>query len=293
MHLQSFTLIPKYCAPSSWWQHVPLAHWLVEVSQPKFIVELGTHYGVSFFAFCDAAEKLSPQTMVFAVDTWQGDEHAGNYGDTVYKHVYDHWFKAHRRTGSLIRSTFDEASSYFPDHSIDLLHIDGLHTYEAVKNDFETWLPKLKKGSIVLFHDINVRERQFGAWRFWQELSKQDGYRCYTVNSGYGLGILYLDQQEPEWSNELELALPILTSKGELLESLAELTPGGSFSNQSFSVLLEQAENRAHEAEQNEQQALIEADLAKAEIRRIQNSKLWRLTQPIRSLHALFLGSKS
>ena len=49
---KSLELIPKYYAQSSWWEHVPIAHWIVEKLKPASIVELGTHYGVSFFSFC-------------------------------------------------------------------------------------------------------------------------------------------------------------------------------------------------------------------------------------------------
>ena len=45
---------------------------------------------------------------------------------------------------SLIREKFENACRYFEDESLDLIHIDGLHTYEAVKNDYEMWGGKLK-----------------------------------------------------------------------------------------------------------------------------------------------------
>ena len=291
IHWKSLTLIPGYVAPSSWWQHVPVAHWLVEAAQPKTIVELGTHFGVSFFAFCEAAKALSPNSSVYAVDTWEGDAHAGNYGEDVYRRVYSHWFSHYRRIGTLIRSTFDDASSYFPAASVDLLHIDGLHTYEAVKHDFDSWLPKMKKGSIVLFHDINVRERDFGAWQLWDELCKSGDFRGYTITNGYGLGVLYLDQQEPEWGRDLENLLPILTAKGELLESIAELTPGGSFAHGNNAVSLREAEEKVAEAQraldaartaeqlaqQETRTAKAESEAAKEEIQRMLNTKRWKL----------------
>ena len=223
MDLSALTINPSYIAPSAWWQHVPIAHWLVNSLKPASIVELGSHYGVSFFAFCEAAEAFSPSTFVYAVDTWGGDEHAGYYNEDVYDRVERYWETHHRIRSRLVRSTFDEAVEHFEDRSIDLLHIDGLHTYEAVRHDYETWLPKLKHESIVLFHDINVRERDFGVWKLWEEIKREA--TTYEVLNGHGLGILVFGENTQKKLEELPAIIRALQAKGELLENLAQLSP--------------------------------------------------------------------
>ena len=179
--IKSLELMPKYFAPSAWWEHVPIAHWLVDNIKPEKIVELGSHYGVSFFSFCEAAERFSPDTYIYAIDTWEGDEQAGYYNNDVYKMVSENWSRRHSQRSSLIREKFENACRYFEDESLDLIHIDGLHTYEAVKNDFEMWGGKLKKQGTLLFHDFNVREKDFGVWQLWEEIKKNDTYKCFEI----------------------------------------------------------------------------------------------------------------
>jgi GT2 family glycosyltransferase/glycosyltransferase involved in cell wall biosynthesis len=173
---------------SAWYTHVPFAHWIVRATRPRSLVELGTHNGVSYSAFCEAVIYDSLETRCYAVDTWKGDEHSELYGEEVY---WDLWQFHESRYGAfsqLLRCSFDAAAQYIPDQSVDLLHIDGLHTYEAVRHDFEQWRPKLSERAVVLLHDTNVREREFGVWRLWEELSSQ--YPSFEFLHGHGLGVL-------------------------------------------------------------------------------------------------------
>jgi hypothetical protein len=88
----------------------------------------------------------------------------------------------------LVRSDFSDALSHFGKGSVDLLHIDGCHTAEAVRDDFDSWRSRLSDNAIVLMHDINVRERGFGVAQIWECLRKE--YSHFEFWHGAGLGVL-------------------------------------------------------------------------------------------------------
>ncbi|MFL6414073.1 MAG: class I SAM-dependent methyltransferase, partial [Bryobacteraceae bacterium] len=88
----------------------------------------------------------------------------------------------------LLRMTFDEASALFPDGEIDLLHIDGMHTYEAVRHDFDTWWPKVKPGGVVVMHDSFDRHDNFGVWQLLSELRTE--FPVSEFFHSHGLGIV-------------------------------------------------------------------------------------------------------
>ncbi len=116
--------------------------------------------------------KLDLQTQCYAVDTWGGDEHAGQYGEGP-RQVLDTNQQHYSDFSTLVRSTFDQALEHFPQGSIDLLHIDGLHTLEAVRHDFESWLPKLSDRAVVIMHDADVRQRGFGCIQLLDKLQRE------------------------------------------------------------------------------------------------------------------------
>jgi GT2 family glycosyltransferase/ADP-heptose:LPS heptosyltransferase len=173
-----------------WAGHKFFAYDLVRNFKPKVIVELGTHKGTSFFSFCQAAKDARLDCRLIAVDTWRGDKQAGFYEENVIKEV-----KAIRaryypeQQISLVRKTFDEAIKSFPDNSIDLLHIDGLHTYRAVRHDFKNWLGKVKDDGIIILHDIAETQGDFGVYKLWDEI-KTD-YKTLEFRHSHGLGIMF------------------------------------------------------------------------------------------------------
>ncbi len=268
-------------SPGTWVGHLPFAAWVIREIAPKIFVELGTHSGNSYFTFCQAVVEAGLLTKCHAVDTWLGDEHAGRYGEDIFTRVNKHNEEYYAGFSRLLRMAFDDAVACFADESINLLHIDGMHTYEEVRHDFDTWLPKLAPGAVVIFHDTNVHERNFGVGKFWKELQARYPKNIEFLNS-FGLGVLQLnnapDDKELEWlqttADEKQKLIRYFVALGsrqwerfksnELKEEAARLTR----------ILTE------HDAQIGSlHKALADRD---AQINALHKSMSWRMTWPLR-----------
>ncbi len=180
----------------SWHGHIPFAFFLVSLLKPRLFVELGTHKGDSYSAFCQAVDTAGIECGCFAVDTWKGDDQAGYYGDEVYEELRLFNKARYGSFSELVRSSFEEALPQFADGSIDLLHIDGRHGYGDVKRDFESWLPKMSEKGFVLLHDIEERGPDFGVWKLWEEISGK--YPHFGFRHSHGLGVLGIGRSASE-----------------------------------------------------------------------------------------------
>lgn len=311
----------RISSPFGWAGHIPFAMLLMELARPRLLVELGTHSGNSFNAFCQAVDFLELPTHCFAVDTWEGDPHAGAYGDGVFLSLQAHINSHYGRFVTLLKMTFDAAKSHFEDASIDILHIDGLHTYEAVRHDFENWLPKLSEQAVVLFHDTHVRQGDFGVWRLWDELKKD--YPWIEFPHSNGLGVLFVGTSIPSLLRPLIDMAPSLWLR---FQHLVERLGGGIGLDEQFAGKAEEIkglvdqihnvhltyqaelqklgevvracqerigllENRLQIAtdekgllSQQYEQTRIDRDNLFAQIEALHNSTSWRVTRPLRSL---------
>lgn len=184
-------------APSAWTQHVPFAMLLIDLLRPHTFVELGTYLGASYCAFCQAVKELNIDCRCFAVDNWAGDEHGGFYGPGILSDLKAHHDPRYSSFSQLIQAPFDEALARFADRSIDLLHIDGYHTYEAVKHDFDAWLPKMSPSGVMIFHDIAEHMDDFGVWKLWDELKVRYPAHIEFLH-GHGLGLVAVGEVVPE-----------------------------------------------------------------------------------------------
>jgi len=218
VHPTVFRMAQRLTNVTSWHGLIPVGFQLVALQSPRLLVELGTHSGDSYCAFCQAVEMTGSVARCFAIDTWQGDDQAGHYGPEVLADLRSHHDPRYSRFSTLIQDTFDDAVAHFDDGSIDFLHIDGLHTYDAVKHDFTTWKPKLSERAIVLLHDINVRQRDFGVRTFWNELKEQ--YRTVEFTFSHGLGVVAVGKPVPPMQVLFDLSPPEFAAVHELFEAL-------------------------------------------------------------------------
>jgi hypothetical protein len=208
--------IPKFNIPSAWTTNIPIAFWLIKTVKPHTLVELGTERGISYMAFNQAVTRLGLPTESFAVDLWLYEEFGKRFGDIVYESVLKYNNENYSSFSKIIRSSFDDVAPQFNKGQIDLLHIDGTHTYKAVKNDYDTWINKMSERGVIIFHDINVIDeaKTFGVHIFWNEIRKK--YPSFSFNFREGLGVLGVGNNQPKplkflFSADNDTALKIQT----------------------------------------------------------------------------------
>lgn len=202
-----------------WSGHKYFAYDLIRNLKPKRIVELGTHLGCSLFSFAQAVQDGKLNTQLDAIDTWQGDKHAGDYDELIFSRVNEIKNACYSNIKiNFIRKTFDHASREYPDNSVDLLHVDGLHTYKIVKHDYETWFSKVKYNGIILLHDVAVKKWGFGVHKLFDEIQKD--FKTIKFDHSYGLGVIFREPQMYQLIKDMTLGFPayyaLKAEKGEL-----------------------------------------------------------------------------
>lgn len=196
MELPSIDYCPKFLTNiESWHGHVFFVRDLIHYMKPSTIVELGVHKGDSLFSMAESCAESNLKTRLYGIDHWQGDTQAGHVDDEIYDYVKGVRNK-HFNQVKLIQSSFNDATEFFKKSTVDILHIDGFHTYEASKNDFVRWLPKVKSNGIILIHDIASENENFGVVELWKEIRKS--YTAIEFKHSQGLGVMFNREFPPK-----------------------------------------------------------------------------------------------
>jgi len=116
-------------------------------------VECGAWLGKSSSFLCDIA---SPLVSIYIVDHWRGSISEQDSTHKIAKNtdIYAQFLaNMGSRKFTPIRKPATEAAKIFKDSSCDVVFIDMDHSYDSVKQDIATWLPKVKKNGYIAGHD--------------------------------------------------------------------------------------------------------------------------------------------
>lgn len=136
------------------------------------VVEIGTYRGGTLWLWCQIA---SPTAHVFSIDLPDGD-FGGGYDGAQAEHFQS--FPARGQQMTLIQAdshdpnTLSELATSLGEAPIDFLFIDGDHTYDGVRQDYEMYSPLVRPGGIVAFHDVlpHLQDQRCQVDAFWEEL---------------------------------------------------------------------------------------------------------------------------
>jgi predicted O-methyltransferase YrrM len=162
---------------------------LVSEEQPRRVLEIGTWRGGTLYLLAWAS---GPGARLLSLDVRRlGPLHRlligriATRGRTVVL----------RSADSHAPETRAQVAAFFGGDALDLLFIDGDHSYEGVREDYELFSPLVRPGGLIAFHDIvdGDEVRVGGVPRFWREVRDSLEEPVEFVESwsqgGFGIGV--------------------------------------------------------------------------------------------------------
>jgi cephalosporin hydroxylase len=171
---------------------------ILDKVKPKVILEIGTAGGGTLFLFSNIAYE---EAILISVDLYQ----------TIEKRILFRYIKKEKQKIFLIQGdshsieTLRKIEEILKGRKVDFLFIDGDHSYEGVKKDFEMYSPLVRKGGIIAFHDIipdyytryGIKTSSWAGevYKFWNEIKEK--YEHLEIvkdreQNGFGIGVLFV-----------------------------------------------------------------------------------------------------
>lgn len=173
-----------------------LLYGLCRSMKPSVCVEIGSARGKSA-CFVGMALKENGSGRLYAIDphtdtNWNDINSEATY--EAIQNTVEHLDI--KQFVTIVRKTSSEALQDWSEE-IDLLFIDGDHSYEGVKADWKGFRPFMKPFGLVVFHDTiwdlhpdpKWYRADMGVPRFVEEL-RRDGYPVLTIDRDYGVSVV-------------------------------------------------------------------------------------------------------
>ncbi len=167
---------------------------IIEKIKPKTVLEIGTATGGSLFLF---SRFSSSNANIVSIDLPKGA--SGGFYAKMAESLYKK-FGAPGQKITLLRKnshkkeTFELLKTIIGNNELDFLFIDGDHSYEGVKQDYELYSPLVKKGGIIAFHDICEHPIRCDVDKYWNEIKVGKNYKelVENYNQGWGgIGVIF------------------------------------------------------------------------------------------------------
>jgi predicted O-methyltransferase YrrM len=169
---------------------------LVQELRPKALLEIGTRNGGTFFVLCRLAD---PKASVISIDL-PGGRFGGGY--ELFRVPFLRRMRKPDQRLHLLRADSHKQETQLllahtlQDAQLDLLFIDGDHTYDGVRRDFEMYSGCVRPGGMIAFHDIvHGQEELVGeVRRFWNEIKGRYRHQEIIENRQQpwgGIGVLF------------------------------------------------------------------------------------------------------
>ena len=144
----------------------------LQLNNTRTILEVGSAAGGTLPFFGQIADKV----VGLSLDTPTAFT-AITYSKNNYPNI------SYIKANSHLNSTLELVKKQQP--FFDTLFIDGDHTYEGTKQDFEMYSPLIKRGGIIAFHDVAI---ELGVKKFFEEITlRKELLKVYYM----GIGIAY------------------------------------------------------------------------------------------------------